>query len=476
MTSQRASTVDSSMSLSWRAAKAAPPTGASLAWVLVTVGLACFVLTAPALWNRYPLLQYDTGGYLARWYEGYLVPSRSTVFGLFLHIGEGLHFWPEVLIQSALAVWIVGLVLRVHGLFRPVQLLAVIAGLGVVTALPWLTSILLTDIFTGLSVLALHLLLFHAFALERWEKAALLVLIAFAAATHNATLGTLLAMLAVATMAACWTVPGLIRLRCILSGAAAVAAGALMLLSANYALSGQFAWTPGGYGISFGRMLQDGIVARFLREHCPSPRYKLCPFRNELPNTADEFLWGYGVFNDLGRFAGLDGEMREIVLRTLAEYPLQQIDTALTATARQLVMVATGAGVHDQLPHTYGIIQQFVPGEVTAMRDARQQRGELDFDRVNLLHVPVGLGATFLMPILVLTCLRRDRRDPVGLLAASVGVALFANASICAVVSGPHDRYGARMAWVAVVVVALACIRLAKQFRETPAALSGGTV
>ena len=25
------------------------------------------------------LLQYDTGGYLARWYEGYLVPSRSTV-------------------------------------------------------------------------------------------------------------------------------------------------------------------------------------------------------------------------------------------------------------------------------------------------------------------------------------------------------------------------------------------------------------
>ena len=42
-------------------------------------------LIAPALWNGYPLLQWDTGGYLARWYEGYLVPSRSTVFGLFLN-------------------------------------------------------------------------------------------------------------------------------------------------------------------------------------------------------------------------------------------------------------------------------------------------------------------------------------------------------------------------------------------------------
>ena len=43
------------------------------------------MLLAPALWNGYPLLQWDTGGYLARWYEGYLVPSRSTVFGLYLH-------------------------------------------------------------------------------------------------------------------------------------------------------------------------------------------------------------------------------------------------------------------------------------------------------------------------------------------------------------------------------------------------------
>ena len=48
------------------------------------------LLIAPAIWNGYPLLQCDTGGYLARWYEGYLVPSRSTVFGLYLHFGAGI--------------------------------------------------------------------------------------------------------------------------------------------------------------------------------------------------------------------------------------------------------------------------------------------------------------------------------------------------------------------------------------------------
>src|SRR5262245_17129349 len=77
---------------------------------------ALALLIAPALWNGYPLLQYDTGGYLARWYEGYLVPSRSTVFGLYLHLGEGLHFWPLIVAQSALTVWMLVLVMRVFAI------------------------------------------------------------------------------------------------------------------------------------------------------------------------------------------------------------------------------------------------------------------------------------------------------------------------------------------------------------------------
>ena len=62
--------------------------GAGMSGVL-RIGAAVastLILLAPAIWNRFPLLQYDTGGYLVRWFEGYLVPSRSTVFGLFLNI------------------------------------------------------------------------------------------------------------------------------------------------------------------------------------------------------------------------------------------------------------------------------------------------------------------------------------------------------------------------------------------------------
>ncbi|HEV7981915.1 MAG TPA: hypothetical protein VGP86_03390 [Xanthobacteraceae bacterium] len=264
---------------------------------------ATLLLLAPALWNGFPFLQYDSGGYLARWFEGYLVPSRSTVYGLFAVAGWPLDFWPEVLVQAAVAVWIISLVLRVYGLRdRPLALLGTVTALAATTSLPWLAGILLTDIFAGTAVLALHLLLFAPASLSRRESAGLVLLVGFAGATHSATLAVLMAIVAAAGLARLYwrdlqPLPALGR------GAGALTLGAVMLLGTNFALSGQLAWTPGGYGIVFARMMEDGIVARYLDDHCPDARLRLCPYRHRLPRTADEFLWSKGPFDELGRFA-----------------------------------------------------------------------------------------------------------------------------------------------------------------------------
>ena len=104
-------------------------------------------------------------------------------------------------------------------------------------------------------------------------------------------------------------------------------------------LRGRLAWTPGGFALPFGRMLQDGIVARFLAEHCPDPRLKLCEHRDELPADADVFFWGESVFDRLGRFDGLNAEMRTIVLESIAAYPRWQI-----AAAARAAVAAAGHG------------------------------------------------------------------------------------------------------------------------------------
>src|SRR5258708_18696260 len=103
----------------------------SIATRLGSTLAATLILLAPALWNRLPLLEYDTGGYLARWFEGYLVPSRSTTYGLFLAAGWPLEFWPIVILQALATVWIIGLLLRTHRFaVHPIALPAITAAPG----------------------------------------------------------------------------------------------------------------------------------------------------------------------------------------------------------------------------------------------------------------------------------------------------------------------------------------------------------
>lgn len=442
-------------------------------WLRLAAVILPLLMIAPAFWNGYPLLQWDTGGYLARWYEGYLVPSRSTVFGLYLHYGESFGFWINLATQSLAALWLLQLTLRVLGLMRTSRFVAISLLLILSTALPWLASMLLTDIFAGLSILSLFLLVVGGQRTSTLEKISLFVFTAFAAATHSATLGVLLGLCVAGWMARPFVGHRLPRAG-LAQASLTIVVGGLMLVSANHALSGKWAWTPGGYGVAFGRMMQDGIVTRFLNDHCPRENFKLCPYRNQLPATADEFLWGKSMFNTLGRFEGMNDEMSYIVVHSLADYPAWQAGAALRAMGQQLLHVATGEGTNGWIPHTYGIIERYIPAQVAPMRAARQQHWSIDFNYVNWLHVPIALASMLALVALLARALANRRLDDLTLLAATVTLALLGNAFICAVISGPHDRYGARMAWVATFVALMA---LSRAFRddESPDKTSAAT-
>jgi len=426
---------------------------------LVAELFAITVLLAPAIWNGFPLLEYDTGGYLARWFEGVLTVSRSTTYGLFVAGGWPLDFWPVVILQAAAAVWVIGLTLRAYR-FSPylAGLLAVTAALAMTTALPWLASELLTDIFAGLAVLALHALVWHGDRIAPRERAALIVFTGFAASTHSATYAVLLVLSVTALIV--WPlnrklVTGVACAR----AAVAMLLGAVMLVAANYVVAKQIAWTPGGYGIVFARMLQDGIVTRYLDDRCPDPRLKLCPYRSELPLDADEFLWDGPIFDKLGRFAGLGDEMRTIVLESLRDYPAMQIKAAVVATAKQLVTVGTGEGIVTDIWHTHWVIEQYTPSVAPVMRAARQQRQEIDFIAINMIHEPIAWAAMALLPVLIMVGFWSVNFADVGRLSATIAVALLANAAVCGAISNPHDRYGSRMVWIAVFAAALAVWR-----------------
>ncbi len=93
-------------------------------------------------------------------------------------------------------------------------------------------------------------------------------------------------------------------------GVLALALGAVLVFAADFIVAKRLAWTPGGFALSFGRMLQDGIVKKYLDQHCPDPALRLCAYKEQLPTDADVWFWGSNLFDQLGRFAGLGQEMK----------------------------------------------------------------------------------------------------------------------------------------------------------------------
>ncbi len=94
------------------------------------------------------------------------------------------------------------------------------------------------------------------------------------------------------------------------------------------------------------------------------------------------------------------------------------------------------------------------------MKAARQQRGEFSFVTINRLQYPLALLCMALLPVIVVSAWRRKLPADLGDLSAFFIVALVANAVVCGALSNPHDRYGARIVWLAAVAAGLALVWL----------------
>jgi len=121
---------------------------------------------------------------------------------------------------------------------------------------------------------------------------------------------------------------------------------------------------------------------------------------------------------------GMNDEMSYIVVHALADYPAWQAGAALRAMGQQLLHVATGEGTNGWIPHTYGIIERYIPEQVAAMRAARQQHWAIDFTAINWIHVPVALASLLAVFAMVGRAAWRRRLDDLTLLAATVSLAM----------------------------------------------------
>ena len=422
----------------------------ALALVLLTL-----LFLVIALWNGFPLVFYDTGGYLAEGLQGAFLAERSPVYSLLLLLtGASFSLWPVVILQSAMTAWLIGETARTEtGGLSVGRLLAIGVALMILTGIGWYTGQVEPDCMTALVVLGAYLLLFRFAVLGGPNRLGIIAVTGLAAACHPSHLGLMSGLVLVAVAIRLMYRDQSLR---ILPASAALILSFALVFASNYVVTRQLFLTRSAPAFVFARLMQDGIVKRLLDDTCPGSGYRLCGFKNRLKTRADAWLWAPdSLFRAEGGFHGDHGEESRIIADSIRRYPLLQLKAAFQDSIKQFFTFKTGDGIESQEWVLRPEIGKMMPAQLPQYLAARQQHGAFRFAALNMIHVTTGMVSLLgLLSLLYRRVIRQRWREAA--LPGLVLVALIGNAIICGTFSNPHDRYQSRLIWLPLLVLMLA--------------------
>jgi hypothetical protein len=422
------------------------------------------LLIWPAFANSYPLLFSDTGSFMDQLLLPTMIWDKPWIYGpVLVVISLKLTLWLPVVAQGLLTSWVMW---RVQGVFRapsPIWHLGLCLVLALGSAAPWFASMLMPDILAPLTVLMVFLL---AFDPRERGRVTLMALATFAIAAH-------LTHLLIA--AACLVLVLILRPRAIARAAVPLAAAMVLLLTTNLIGFGRIGLSPHGAVFGLARLVADGPARIWLDENCPDARYRMCEWKGRLPTDANVFLWDPEgpVWTWPGGPIALAPEASCIVVATIISYPWAVAHAALGNWLTQLIALRLDKVIGaNGLDATVGVrLHEYYPAaEEDRFKASAQRRDNLraiaaPWQTVYIVLLEFGAVSSFILLV------QSRRRDPLLFaLIAEVAIALVSNAFATGALSGPHDRYQARLAWLALLPPAIYAM---KCLSKAPAARAG---
>ncbi len=420
---------------------------------LLLCGGGALMLLWPALENGYPLIFSDTGTYISQVLDLHLGWDRPPFYSLLvIVVGLGRSLWPVIIVQALAAAWLVRAIHRqlapAAGALETGVLLAVLAA---GSSLSWTSSQVIPDIFTPLMVLALAGLVLDPAAKTAGAGHALAIGAAIVVHLSNMPIyaGLCLAVLPLRRLRhqVRWRVlllPFLLGVAC--------------LTAVNTLARGRPSPSPYGETFLLARLIENGPARATLAADCPRAGWALCAYRDDMPRTADAFLWR--ADSPLYRAGGprrLVAQTDAIVARTLAAHPRAVLRAAGRDFALQLVTFAPGSGLRPWYATAWQTIWRNLPRPAyEGYVSSRQARGRMVVPpflaALMRLLAAGGMAATALFALF--TASRRDIGEAarsLGLFCWIVLLALAGNAAVTGALSGPHARYQSRVVWLAVL-------------------------
>jgi hypothetical protein len=383
------------------------------------------------------------------------VPGVFSVFYslLILPLHQGITLWPIVFVQGAMLAHLLYLTTRcVSGAkIKILDVLFIIAALCVFSSLPWTTGQILPDVLTSVLVLGIFLLGFCADQLRRGELIYLTALTAISIAAHFSHVpiaaGLILLCLGLnivlgqhsfrpARQAATLLIP--------------FAAAVTSMLAVTWANSGTIGLARNSNVFLLAKWIDEGPALSYLKRACPTAGYALCAHVEELNGlTHDDLKWGWdSPFKKIGTFDELEPEARSIVRATLRAYPMEILQGAVADAARQLVRFEAGDGLSPDFARLVAehLGPIFGADVARSLIESRQGQGQLPIAEARKLHIVglvFGLGFCVWLPIA-----RRELPTKLLALYVFVSTGIIWNAIVTGAISGPYDRYLARIIWL----------------------------
>jgi putative flippase GtrA len=401
--------------------------------------------------------------------------ARSPYYGIFLYtLAHRGTLWLVAAAQSFICAWVIVLLWRSMAPAAPGwTYYTLMAALAAGTSLPWVASFAMPDIFAGVLVACIALLLLYRAELRRWELWGVIALTGASIAFHNSHLPLALTLIVVGVVLGRMLrgeTASLKRYALIVGGAvaAAVAAGWIYGEAIQLKTGDEFRRPP----FIAARVIADGPGRAYLRSSCAKGApWVMCRFKSLPLDDSDMILWSAktkdGVFNrsNYEDRVGMEKQESEFVLATVAFDPAGQLIAALKNWGTQLVNFQVDDPlrkpmvflVHDYWGKTNLVGLLRGAGPCGAFGEKCEPQVKID-DLATIDGVIVGLSlVAFLIALGQPGALRAAwrsaftwseptcRATAAGLLILA---AIILNAAICGILAGPFPRYQARLIWL----------------------------
>lgn len=433
--------------------------------------LNIIIISAPALYNGYPIMYYDSGNYIHYSISLDDVSTNPIGYCLFIRaFSWQFTLWPVVFAQGLIISLLIFFVVKTF--VKPSYLFSthffIITFLTLFTGLGWISSHIMADIFASIAVLAVFLIINEKSTIQVKIFAGIVL---FIAGTTHFSIGliTVLLLILYFIVVAMLKISRIRQLaKSILWPFVIIVLSGLFINNYHLINSNTEKAKSIRHVLLMARLMETGILDEFLKKNCDECRYTLCYYRDQFPYTPSQFVWEKeSPFFKTGGWSYSEEEYNEIISRifTNPRYISLFAYKSVISTLKQLCLFNVKIlHLNSDYPGPIEPINNnFKHEEKKFSTSSQHYRDACDLTILNTsYYISVGISLFIIVFFLGSLFWKSDRSLLLLIILLLLGV--LCNAFVNGTFSNVIPRYQARINWLLVLGALLIVFSKARTF------------